>query len=383
MVPILDCILLGGLVMGNFLLGMYFSLRKKSLRIESAYVKLEMFLGSRALKILPLAASSAASLVSSTGLVGFTAHYYAFGWHLIWIYLGPFLCLPMVTRVFIPVLYRLRITSVFEYIRLRFNAAISLTTCAIYIFLTQSIGAIAISAASLTLFTAVVVKVILDSRSPTSQATTLSDIDLRKYLFETAVTSAFLLLLVYVMPFFMTLALTVWFRGCDPTLLGEIKTVDQGAGLATLITVVYQLSHTGNSIVRGKRPPRMPASLDHCPRNLSLTAAYLNDTLHRSETVSSNESFFLYRLSFLWSSFFSILATVLLGVVISLLTGETHEEEQPELCSDALVRIWRGKRTSRNEAQQEMAHTRPIHCDKQNGKDGKGILFARIPETDV
>ncbi|XP_049272425.1 sodium-dependent multivitamin transporter-like [Rhipicephalus sanguineus] len=153
MLPILDCTLFGVLVLGNFILGMYFSLRKRTLPVQSTSVKLEMFLGSRALKILPLAASSAASLFSSTGLVGFSAHYYAYGWHLIWAFVGPFLCLPIATHVFIPVLYRLRITSIFEYIRLRFNAAISLTTCAIYILLTQTIGAISISAASLTLFT--------------------------------------------------------------------------------------------------------------------------------------------------------------------------------------------------------------------------------------
>ncbi|XP_049524006.1 sodium-dependent multivitamin transporter-like [Dermacentor silvarum] len=48
-------------------------------------------------------------------------------------------------------LHRLRITSVFEYIRWRFNRAISLTACVIYIFLTQSIGAISILAASVML----------------------------------------------------------------------------------------------------------------------------------------------------------------------------------------------------------------------------------------
>ncbi|XP_049528933.1 sodium-dependent multivitamin transporter-like [Dermacentor silvarum] len=153
MLPVLDCVLFGVLVMSNFLLGMYFSLRKKALRIESTSAMAEIFLGSRALKILPLAASSAASLFSPTGLIGFTAHYYAYGWHLIWTFTGPILCLPLATHVFVPVLYRLGITSIFEYIRLRFNATISLTTCAIYIFLTQSIGAISISAASLTLFT--------------------------------------------------------------------------------------------------------------------------------------------------------------------------------------------------------------------------------------
>ncbi|KAL1445643.1 hypothetical protein MTO96_044899 [Rhipicephalus appendiculatus] len=114
MLPVLEGTLFGVLVLGNFLLGMYFSFRKRALRIESTSAKLEMFLGSRTLKTLPLAVSSVASLFSSTGLVGFTAHYYAYGWHINWGFAVHFLCLPIATHLFIPVLYRLRITSIFE-----------------------------------------------------------------------------------------------------------------------------------------------------------------------------------------------------------------------------------------------------------------------------
>ncbi|KAL1468139.1 hypothetical protein MTO96_025646 [Rhipicephalus appendiculatus] len=518
MLPVLEGTLFGVLVLGNFLLGMYFSFRKRALRIESTSVKLEMFLGSRALKTLPLAVSSAASLFSSTGLVGFTAHYYAYGWHLTWgsavhvlclpiathifipvlyrlritsifeltttlmgghlgwAFLVPFLCLPIATHLFIPVLYRLRITSIFEYIRLRFNATISLTTCVTYILLTGGLRGVVWTDCVQFIFIviapiALIAKVILDSHSPNSQATALSDIDLRKYLFDyrldftgdenvwacifgtlaasifrlcldqmvaqrllasrtlqearrTAITSSFLLLLVYVMPFFMALALTVWFRGCDPSLLGVIKRADQilpyyvrtylvhipglvGLFLAgicnrklkirisklvkeaqeyserlerknwhdtcnkiqrTLSTKrtwvilktllakketksaakqkVHRLIHNHPGEVgdivkevkekflgterninvhsrfgeyRGKRPAMLPASLDHCPGNLSLRIAHLNITRF-SEAAPSNDWFFLYRLSFLWSSAFAILATILLGVVISILT---------------------------------------------------------------
>ncbi|KAK8760314.1 hypothetical protein V5799_028419, partial [Amblyomma americanum] len=64
--------------------------------------------------MLPLAASAVASLFSSTGLVGFTAHFYAYGWHMGWCFLPSLVLLPFATHVFVPVLYKLGVTSVFE-----------------------------------------------------------------------------------------------------------------------------------------------------------------------------------------------------------------------------------------------------------------------------
>ncbi|XP_049527929.1 sodium-coupled monocarboxylate transporter 1-like [Dermacentor silvarum] len=318
---------------------------------------------------------------------------------------------------------------------------------------------------------------------------------------RTAVTSAFLLALTYTMPFIMALALTAWFRGCDPTLLGAIKSMDQilpyyvrtylvavpglsglflagivsaatstvssainsqaailyvdviapryksaevhvlwitraiamtlgavmtvystvclymgsittiflmvstgltapfvglcllgvlfpfvhskGAGVATLIMVVYQLSHTANMMVRGKRPQRMPVSLDHCPGNLSLRVEGMNIT-SLQDTASSEETFFFFRLSLLWSSAFAILATIFLGVVLSALTGEIkNKEEQPQLCSDALVRIWRARRAPQVTKRLEMEESRQLKNSKENREAESENLFPQIAETDV
>ncbi|XP_049272510.1 sodium/iodide cotransporter-like [Rhipicephalus sanguineus] len=155
MAQVLECALFVALVAANLALGLYFSVRNApSRRVDAGARKLEVFLGSRALRYLPLAASSVASLVSSTGLIGFPAHFYAYGWHVLWISLAPLLLFPVATQLFVPLLYKLGVTSIFEYLRLRFNAAISLAACVIYILLTQSVGAISIFAASLTLVTA-------------------------------------------------------------------------------------------------------------------------------------------------------------------------------------------------------------------------------------
>ncbi|KAH8022204.1 hypothetical protein HPB51_023054 [Rhipicephalus microplus] len=114
MVRALEGALFGFLVLSNLFLGLYFSFRKRDNATDSSAVRSEVFLASRMLKTLPLAASSVASLFSSTGLVGFPAHFYAYGWHLLWAYLMTLVMIPLATHVFVPVLYNLRITSIFE-----------------------------------------------------------------------------------------------------------------------------------------------------------------------------------------------------------------------------------------------------------------------------
>ncbi|KAH6928756.1 hypothetical protein HPB50_019239 [Hyalomma asiaticum] len=101
----------GALMALNFGLGLYFSLRRKA---RSADTTAEVFLGSRALRSFPLAASVVASLISSTGLVGFTGHFYAYGFHLMWNGVNTIAVAPLVACLFLPVFYSLRITSVFE-----------------------------------------------------------------------------------------------------------------------------------------------------------------------------------------------------------------------------------------------------------------------------
>ncbi|XP_077541183.1 sodium/iodide cotransporter-like [Haemaphysalis longicornis] len=140
----------GTLVVLNLVLGLYFSLRRKARLADTTS---EVFLGSRALRAIPLAASVVASLFSSMGMVGFVGHSYAFGFHLIWNHLAKLVLAPLAAYLFLPVFFDLRITSVFEYVRMRFNMAISLTACACYLFLSQSVGALSILSASLAVVT--------------------------------------------------------------------------------------------------------------------------------------------------------------------------------------------------------------------------------------
>ncbi|XP_077489432.1 sodium-coupled monocarboxylate transporter 2-like isoform X1 [Amblyomma americanum] len=553
---VLEYVLFGVLVAANFSLGLYFSFRNSSAESGSDATAREVFLGSRSLRMLPLAASTVASLFSSTGLIALPAHYYAYGWHLFWGGLTPLLLFPFATRLFVPVVYKLGVTSVFEYIRLRFNASISLTACAVYIFFTQTIGAISIFAASLTLVTVfhapliwcnvaiglsgtlytalgglrgvvwtdcmqflvilatpttLIITILINSLSANSTISPIKDLNVKKYIADfsldltrdenawtcffglfapvilrlcldqvvaqrllasrtmkeaqrIAITSSVLLAFVYCLLILMGVSLTIWYRGCDPVLSGAISSTDQilpyyvntqlvhvpgfvglflagvvcaatsttssninsqaavlyvdviaprwkqahkhvrwitrgsafglgvtmtiysmlcmymgslgriflmiysclasphvglcilallfpfvhskGAGVATIITVAYQLWHLKYTIHKGANPVRMPVSLDYCPENFSMSIAASVPTVPSpSGGFKSDQPFYLFEMSYYWSSFFGIFATVIIGVLVSALTGEMRREEaQPELCSDVLVKIWRKSR---------------------------------------
>ncbi|XP_037522127.1 sodium-coupled monocarboxylate transporter 1 [Rhipicephalus sanguineus] len=574
---VIEYILFGVLVLANFCLGLYFSFKKRRQPAGSSSAAMEVFLGGRRLMMLPLAASTVASVYTSTGLVGFPSHFYAYGWHLFWGCTMPLFIFPLATHVFVPVLYGLGITSIFEYIRRRFNSAISLTACAIYIFFTQSIGAISIYAASLVLETvfhlpllwcniviglsgtvytalgglrgvvwtdcvqfviiicapaAIVTKVIIDSTAPDSTVRPLRDLEIGDYIAKyrldftseenmwscffgsaapamfrlcfdqvvtqrllasrtqrdakrTVVTGSVLLVCVYTTMLSMGVALTTWFRGCDPLLSGAVDRVDQilphyintrlvqvpgfvglylagvvcaatsttsstinsqaailyvdvitpcwknatrhvlwitrctalalgvimtvystlcvhmgsltrvfvmvfscltspyvglcvlailfpfvhskGVGVATVVTITFQLWHVANSIKNHTTPPRMPQSLDYCPVNTSFRVSVSDGVNHTSsfEAPRSEESLYLFRISYLWISFFGIFITIAIGVLVSALTGEMwSKEEQPELSSDLLVRIWRKRTHNRDESQ--------LQAMKTSKNDGHG-----------
>ncbi|XP_065284495.1 sodium-coupled monocarboxylate transporter 2-like isoform X6 [Dermacentor albipictus] len=114
----------------------------------------------------------------------------------------------------------------------------------------------------------------------------------------------------------------------------------KGAGVATTAMVVYQLLHIASILRSGRNLPRMETSLDYCFLNGSGISSPLNTTFDIPQE-EANDSFILFRVSSLWSSFFAIFGTVLLGVIVSAVTGEfkTREDLSP-LCWNCAVRFW-------------------------------------------
>ncbi|CAN7990170.1 unnamed protein product, partial [Ixodes pacificus] len=114
----------------------------------------EIFLGSRTLKTIPLAFSTFASIISSASIVAFTGHFYAYGFHFAWCGVAALIVLPVSNFVIIPVLYRLKVTSIFqtEIVYIYFILIFNDNFC--YFFLMQqSNGAVTIFAASVAVST--------------------------------------------------------------------------------------------------------------------------------------------------------------------------------------------------------------------------------------
>ncbi|KAH9382286.1 hypothetical protein HPB48_000888 [Haemaphysalis longicornis] len=114
MAEVLEYVVFCIVIIANLSTGLYVSFRRDSLRRGTTSNEAEVFLGSRALRVLPLAASSAASLFSSIGLIGFPAHVYTYGMHSAWTLVTPVLYLPLATYVIVPLIYKMGFTSIFE-----------------------------------------------------------------------------------------------------------------------------------------------------------------------------------------------------------------------------------------------------------------------------
>lgn len=110
MAAAVDYAVFGALMSANLAAGLYFAFKMKT---RGATIE-ETFFGSRTLKMFPLGVSIFASKMSSTALVALTGHYYAYGFHLKWSTVGYIIVLPVTTHVVIPVLYNLKVTSIFE-----------------------------------------------------------------------------------------------------------------------------------------------------------------------------------------------------------------------------------------------------------------------------
>lgn len=122
----------------------------------------------------------------------------------------------------------------------------------------------------------------------------------------------------------------------------------------------------------------MDVSLEYCPTNISaeLSATNSSESAPFDLITESGEVSFLFRFSILWTSFFAILATVLLGILMSALTGEMYSEaEQPHLTSDIIKRTWRKCfRPHVRGDQKESAQDIPILKQADNQAENKTLL---------
>uniref|UniRef100_A0A8D2JGM2 Sodium-dependent multivitamin transporter n=1 Tax=Varanus komodoensis TaxID=61221 RepID=A0A8D2JGM2_VARKO len=94
----------------------------------------EFLLADRSMTFLPVALSLLATFQSAVALLGVPSEIYRFGTEYWFLGCSYFLGLLIPAHVFIPIFYRLRLTSAYEYLELRFNKAVRICGTATFIF---------------------------------------------------------------------------------------------------------------------------------------------------------------------------------------------------------------------------------------------------------
>lgn len=153
-----DCVVFGVLTAVGYLVGIYFSFARRRQKLASSdsggpSVELEAFLGGQSLPAAALAVSVLASVANGMNVVGFVGHYYAYGFHALWILMGTALATSFAVVVMIPLLYRLGVASIFQYLRMRFDNKVGITASVVYFVLSQTLGAVGIYSAAIGLST--------------------------------------------------------------------------------------------------------------------------------------------------------------------------------------------------------------------------------------
>ncbi|XP_064364227.1 sodium-dependent multivitamin transporter isoform X2 [Dromaius novaehollandiae] len=94
----------------------------------------EFLLANRSMGFLPVALSLLATFQSAVAILGVPAEIYRFGTEYWFLGCSYFLGLLIPAHVFIPVFYRLQLTSAYEYLELRFNKAVRICGTVTFIF---------------------------------------------------------------------------------------------------------------------------------------------------------------------------------------------------------------------------------------------------------
>nr|VZI07152.1 unnamed protein product [Spirometra erinaceieuropaei] len=116
----------------------------KEVRTQTAQ---EIFLANRQLGVLPVMASTAASFLSAATLMGNHLEIYLYGFPVLANSVSYLVLFPIVSEIYMPVLYKLNLLSINQYFAMRFGGGVKLLATITFI-LQMIIVASAINAAS-------------------------------------------------------------------------------------------------------------------------------------------------------------------------------------------------------------------------------------------
>ncbi|XP_075632863.1 sodium/iodide cotransporter [Balearica regulorum gibbericeps] len=111
----------------------------------------DFFTGGRRMSALPVGLSLSASFMSAIQVLGVPAEAYRYGAKFLWMCLGQLLNTLLTAQLFLPVFYRLGLTSTYEYLERRFSRSVRLCGTVQYVVATMLYTGIVIYAPALIL----------------------------------------------------------------------------------------------------------------------------------------------------------------------------------------------------------------------------------------
>ncbi|XP_059576025.1 sodium/iodide cotransporter isoform X4 [Alligator mississippiensis] len=127
-------------------IGLFYALAKGGQKTSE-----DFFMGGRQMPAVPVGLSLSASFMSAVQVLGVPAEAYRYGLKFLWMCLGQALSTLLTAFVFLPVFYRLGLTSTYEYLELRFSKEVRLCGTVQYIAATVLYTGIVIYAPALIL----------------------------------------------------------------------------------------------------------------------------------------------------------------------------------------------------------------------------------------
>ncbi|XP_060131414.1 sodium/iodide cotransporter [Zootoca vivipara] len=127
-------------------IGLFYALSKGGQKTSE-----DFFTGGRQMSAIPVGLSLSASFMSAIQVLGVPAEAYRYGVKFLWMCLGQLLNTLLTAYLFLPVFYRLGLTSTYEYLEMRFSKAVRLCGTIQYIIATMLYTGIVIYAPALIL----------------------------------------------------------------------------------------------------------------------------------------------------------------------------------------------------------------------------------------
>ncbi|KAG5670311.1 hypothetical protein PVAND_000587 [Polypedilum vanderplanki] len=120
---IIDQIVFGSMLGVCSVIGLYFGYQdlKRKRASKNDNEVLNFLMGGRKMKVFPVAMSLIASLVSGILLLGASTEIYLYGTQYVYIIIAIIISAVILDLIMIPVFHKLQITSVYEYLQLRFD----------------------------------------------------------------------------------------------------------------------------------------------------------------------------------------------------------------------------------------------------------------------